>query len=70
MKPDLSTMIVGLRAENICARDRPPGRLDRAHVHRIAAGEIRRPSYETVARLEKLPCAFASGPTAGVTRNS
>jgi hypothetical protein len=44
--------------------------LSRAHVHRIAAGEIRRPSYETVARLEKLPCAFGSGPTADVTRNS
>jgi len=63
-------MIVGLRAEMSVQEIGRRAGLSRAHVHRIAAGEIRRPSYKTVARLEKLPCAFASGPTAGVTRNS
>ena len=28
--------------------------LSRAHVHRIAAGEVRRPSYDTVQRLKTL----------------
>jgi|RhiMethySRZTD1v2_1073278.scaffolds.fasta_scaffold2881941_1 transcriptional regulator with XRE-family HTH domain len=28
--------------------------LSRSYVHKIAAGEVRRPSYETVHRLERL----------------
>ena len=38
-----------------------------SYAHRLLAGEVRRPSYDTVMRLERLQRTFATGP-AGVVK--
>ena len=44
---DVETMIVGLRAEMSVQEIARRTGLSRQHVHKIAAGEVRRPSYDT-----------------------
>jgi len=67
MKPDLETMIVGLRAEMSVQEIARRAGISRAHAHRLLAGEVKRPSYDTVMRLERLQRTFATGP-AGVVK--
>ena len=53
MKLDLSTMIVGLQADHQLSKQEIARRvgLSRGYVHRLANGEIRRPSFKVVERL-------------------
>ena len=62
MKADVETMIVGLRAEMSVQEIARRAGISRAHAHRLLAGEVRRPSYDTVMRLERLQRTFATGP--------
>jgi len=67
MKPDVETMIVGLRAGMSVQEIARRAGISRAHAHRLLAGEVRRPSYDTVMRLERLQRTFATRP-AGVVK--
>jgi len=60
MKPDdFANVIRGLEAFGLSKQTiaRRAG-LSRQYVHRIAAGEVRRPSHETVVRLQTLQRAL------------
>jgi hypothetical protein len=48
------TMIVGLRAEMSVQEIARWAGISRAHAHRLLAGEVRRPSYDTVMRLQNV----------------
>jgi len=54
MKLDVETMIVGLRAEMSVQEIARRAGISRAHAHRLLAGEVRRPSYDTVMRLQNV----------------
>ena len=68
MKLDVEAMIVGLRAEMSVQEIARRAGISRAHAHRLLAGEVRRPSYDTVMRLERLQRTFATGPAVVVKK--
>ena len=55
MKLDVETMIVGLRAEMSVQEIARRTGLSRRHVHKIAAGEVRRPSYDRFTSQQSSP---------------
>ena len=54
MKPDIEALIAGLRTEMSVQEIARRAGLSRNHVHRIAAGDVKRPSFETVTKLQRL----------------
>jgi hypothetical protein len=48
-----SSMIAALRASGP-GRDRKRTNLSRTHIYRLGLGEIRRPSFETYERIQRL----------------
>ena len=74
MKPsDFAAVIAGLEAFGLSKRTiATRAGLSRGYVHRIAAGEVQRPSYDTVTRLTTLQrsveMSSAAAPKIGITR--
>jgi transcriptional regulator with XRE-family HTH domain len=69
MKLDLETLIVGLRTEMSVQEIARRAGLSRAHVDRLQRGDVRRPSYETVIKLQRLvdrTAKSAAMPKAGI----
>jgi transcriptional regulator with XRE-family HTH domain len=62
MKLDVESMIVGLRTELSCAEIARRSGISRTHLHRLQTGQSRRPSYETVHRLERVVRSLGTTP--------
>ena len=69
MKLDVETMIVGLRAEMSVQEIARRTGLSRQHVHKIAAGEVRRPSYDRFTSQQSSPPVWTP-PTSLSSRSS
>jgi hypothetical protein len=65
MKPDIESMIVGLRAELSVGEIVRRSGISRTHIHRLQTGQSRRPSYETVSRLERVVRSMGTTTAAG-----